>query len=193
MKKKRLGIDIDGTVTCPTTFVPFINESFNKNITLDDIKEYNLIPLIGISEKEFWQWMDQNESRIYSESPLATFAKKTISGWHNQHELIYISARRNHLLDITYDWFSKHNIPFNHIELVGKHDKIEKVNEHNIDIFFEDNYDNACSISEGCNIPVLLFDTPYNRKTLPKNVHRVENWVEADEWVSNWIKNIENK
>ena len=27
--KKRFGIDIDGTVTCPTTFVPYLNEGFN--------------------------------------------------------------------------------------------------------------------------------------------------------------------
>lgn len=38
MKEKRFGIDIDGTVTCPTSLIPFINKDFSLNITLDDIK-----------------------------------------------------------------------------------------------------------------------------------------------------------
>ena len=32
-------------------------------------------------------------------------------------------------------------------------------------------------------IPVLLFDTPYNRKPIPEGVIRVTNWREADQWI----------
>ncbi|WP_338379247.1 hypothetical protein, partial [Enterococcus faecium] len=48
--KKRFGIDIDGTVTCPSSMVPFLNEAFNLNITLDDVKQYDLMPLVSVSE-----------------------------------------------------------------------------------------------------------------------------------------------
>ena len=183
---KRLGIDIDGTVTSPSTFVPYLNQAFQTNITFEDIKEYNLAPLLGITEAEFWQWMDKNEAIIYSESPLASYAKKIIKYLEKNHELYYISARREYLKDITYDWFHKHQLPYHHIELVGKHDKVETVNKHGIDLFLEDNYENACLINEGCNIPVLLFDTPYNQKPLPKQVYRVKTWLEAYEWLNNW-------
>jgi uncharacterized protein len=181
--KKRLGIDIDGTITCPSTFVPFINESFNMNITLDDIKEYNLLPLLGISEEEFWKWMNETEEKIYKSAPLANHAKQVIDEWTHQYELFYISARRKHLRDVTFDWFKSQTVPYDHIELVGSHDKIETVKKHNIDVFFEDKHDNACDISEECNIPVLLFDAPYNRNPIPQNVIRVSNWQEAKRWI----------
>jgi uncharacterized HAD superfamily protein len=188
MKQKRLGLDIDGTVTCPSTFVPYLNESFGKSISLEDIKEYNLVPLIGISEKEFWKWMDENEARIYSNSPLSKYAKETIRRLDEEFELFYISARRDHLAEITYEWFNTNAIPYRHIELVGKHDKIDAVKEHQVELFFEDNYENACAISEHCNIPVILFDTPYNRKPLPQQVYRMKNWVEASGWIEEWKK-----
>ena len=34
------------------------------------------------------------------------------------------------------------------------------------------------------NIPVILFDTPYNRLPVPQNVIRVENWLQANEWIN---------
>ena len=43
--KKRFGIDIDGTVTCPKTFIPYLNKSFNLKLTLEDINEYDLLPI----------------------------------------------------------------------------------------------------------------------------------------------------
>ena len=84
------------------------------------------------------------------------------------HELIYISARRNHLLDVTEKWFKQNEVHYHHIELIGTHDKLEAVKKYNIDIFFEDKHDNACDISEECNIPVILFNTPYNQDPVPR-------------------------
>ena len=42
MTNVRFGIDIDGTVTCPTSLLPHINNAFKANLQLDDIKEYDL-------------------------------------------------------------------------------------------------------------------------------------------------------
>ena len=184
---KRFGIDIDGTVTCPTTFVPHINESFNLGITLDDMKEYDLCPLLGITEQEFWKWMDEKEPTIYSTAPLAPFAKKVLDTWKNKHELVYISARRNHLTDITYKWFKDYDIHYNKIDLIGSHNKLAAVKQHKIDLFFEDKHDNACDISEEYKIPVILFNTPYNQDPIPTNVIRVNDWNEAKNWVDKWM------
>ena len=38
----RFGIDIDGTVTSPTSLLPHINKAFQTELVLDDIKEYDL-------------------------------------------------------------------------------------------------------------------------------------------------------
>ncbi len=184
---KRFGIDIDGTLTCPSTFVPFINESFNMNITLDDMKEYDLLPLLGITEKEFWEWMDEKEPIIYKDAPLAQNAKAVIDDWKHHHQLIYISARRDHLLDVTRTWFRHNSVHYHNIDLIGSHNKLAAVKKHQIDLFFEDKHDNACDISEECKIPVLLFNTPYNQDPIPKDVIRVNNWLEAKQWVHYWF------
>lgn len=189
MKRKKFGLDIDGTVTSPHTFIPYINKAFNKSLTLDDITEYSLSVALGISEKKFWEWMDQNEPTIYENAPLfSTNTKNILNNWEKQHELFYISARREHLLPTTYSWFEKQMIPYNKIECVGERNKVEVVKEYDLDIFFEDKHENACNIAEECHIPVILFDTPYNRLPTPKNVYRVSTWDEAEHTVEQFFQ-----
>ncbi|WP_017728345.1 hypothetical protein [Halalkalibacterium ligniniphilum] len=186
--KKRFGLDIDGTVTHPGTFIPYLNHHFQKELTLDDIKEYDLTGLLEITTEDFWKWMEVHEGTIYQEAELAEHADKVLHEWQKEHELIYITARGQHLADITKNWFLHHTLPFDHIELVGKHDKLEAVRSLNIDIFFEDKHDNAVAIAEEFNIPVILMDTPYNRLPAPNNVIRVTSWLEARSWVDTWLK-----
>ncbi|MCM3215360.1 hypothetical protein M3612_12735 [Niallia taxi] len=188
MKKLRFGIDIDGTVTSPDTFVPYLNESFQLNITLDDIKEYDLYPLVSVPHEEFDKWFIDNEPRIYTASPLAEGANIVLSSWAGKHELYFISARGKHLLDVTKEWFVHNGISYDHIELIGTHHKIAAVKQYEVDIFFEDKHDNAVMIHKECGIPVLLFDTPYNRDPIPEGVIRVTSWQEASDWVENWMK-----
>jgi uncharacterized protein len=185
--RKRFGIDIDGTVTCPSSMVPFLNKEFNLNITLADIKQYSLMPLVSVSEQEFSQWFTSNEPVIYAQSPLANGARTILSAWSRQHELYFISARGEHLIDVTTDWFMRHNLDYTHIELVGSHNKIETARKFDVDIFFEDKHDNAVMIHEDLGIPVILFDTPYNQDPIPDGVVRVSDWHEAGSWVENWV------
>lgn len=186
--KKRFGIDIDGTVTCPTSLIPFLNKAFDLNITLEDIKQYDLMPLVPVTEKEFAKWFISQEPLIYSQSPLAEGAKKTLKLWEEEHELFFISARGPHLYDVTKEWFLEHALGFDHIELIGAHNKVAAAKKYNVDIFFEDKHDNAVILHQECNIPVLLFDTPYNQEPIPDGVIRVRNWDEAHKWVENWLE-----
>ncbi|MCM3566597.1 5' nucleotidase, NT5C type [Neobacillus mesonae] len=185
--KKNFGIDIDGTVTCPTSMIPFINEAFNLNLTYEEIDQYDLTPFVNVSSEAFAEWFSKNEPVIYKESPIALGAEEALNKWKKAHELFFISARGPHLMDVTQNWFIKHGITFHHIELIGSHDKVETVKKHHIDIFFEDKHDNAVAIHEECKIPVILFNTPYNQDAIPNGVIRVNNWNEAAEWVDNWL------
>jgi uncharacterized protein len=191
--RKRFGIDIDGTVTCPKSILPFINKAFGMKIMYEDVDQYDLTPFVNVSEEEFAQWFTKNEPIIYKESPLAKGAKQVLSKWKNKHELFFISARGSHLLEVTENWFFDQGLTFDHIELIGSHDKVETVKKHKVELFFEDKHDNAIMIHEECRIPVILFDTPYNQDPIPKGVIRVNNWMEANSWVENWLKLEEEK
>lgn len=185
---KRFGIDIDGTVTCPASMVPFLNEAFNLNISLKDIKQYDLMPLVSVSKEEFAEWFTKNEPKIYSNSPMAKGAKEILDDWAKTNELFFISARGQQLLNVTAEWFNVHNINYDHIELIGSHDKVASAKKYNVDIFFEDKHDNAVTIHEECQIPVILFNTPYNQDPIPEGVIRVNDWYEAKNWVNNWLQ-----
>ncbi|WP_323704742.1 hypothetical protein [Mammaliicoccus sp. Dog046] len=178
-QKPRLGIDIDGTVTCPKTFVPYLQRDFNQQLKYEDIVEYNLANVLDCNEEDVFNWFKTNESYIYQHSPVAKGAKEILNQLQQDYELYYISARHNYLEDITKEWFSKHDIPFDQITLTGSHDKLEVTKHQNIDIFFEDKLDNAEDINQQLNIPVFLFDTPYNQKTLNDGIHRINNWYDV--------------
>lgn len=181
----RFGIDIDGTVTCPTSLIPHINEQFKSSLTLDDIKEYDLTAALPhLKPGEFYEWYRQAEPTIYAASPVSENAKRVLDSWKQQYELYYISARGEHVWDVTLDWFAQQAIHYDHIELIGSHHKIEAAKKHNVHLFFEDKHDNAVAIHEELDIPVLLFDTPYNRDPIPEGVIRVSNWLEAERWVN---------
>ncbi len=184
--KPRFGIDIDGTVTCPSTLIPHINKQYNLSITLNDVVEYDFLSAFPspVDRNEFNEWFKANESAMYEVSELAAHAKPILQSWESKFELYYISARGKNVYDITHNWFKEHNIPFDHIELIGSHDKVEIAKKHKVEVFFEDKHDNAVMIAEELRIPVILFDTPYNRQTVPSNVIRVENWLQANEWIN---------
>ena len=183
MRNFRFGIDIDGTVTCPTSLIPHINKQFGCNLTLDDIKEYDLTKAFPVDEKIFFEWYQEAESTIYDTSPAQAYAKEVLSGLSSQFELYYISARGTNVYDGTLEWFKREEIPFDHIELLGSHHKIEAARKFEVHAFFEDKHDNAVDIHEELDIPVILFDTPYNRKPIPEGVIRVSNWQDANTWI----------
>lgn len=187
--RKRFGIDIDGTVTCPASLVPFINSDFNLNLTLNDLTQYDLTPFVNVSSDELAQWFLKKEPEIYANSPLAEGAKEILMKWEQQHELYFISARSTNLLNITKEWFVNNQLKFDHIDLIGSHHKIEAAKNYKVDLFFEDKHDNAVMINEECKIPVILFNTPYNQDPIPDGVIRVNHWNEAYQWVENWLKN----
>lgn len=176
---KRLGIDIDGTVTCPTALVPYLQKSFDPSLKYEDITAYDLGVVLNRSDEEMYEWFMSNQEEIYTHSPVAEGAFEMLSSLADDYELFYISARYDYLAKITEEWFARHQIPHHHIELTGSHEKIEAAERLQVDLFLEDKLDNAIDIHQALNIPVILFDTPYNQSQLPDGVYRVKSWTEA--------------
>lgn len=177
----KVGIDIDGTITDPATFVPFLNKAFNKNFTLEDLTQYHLPPLLGVSEEEFWAWMKKHEQEIYAQAPPAKAAKEVLERLARRCQLIYITARPHYLRDVTVQWFEKHRFPYHHIELLGSHQKVEQAKKHDVKLFFEDRLETANAVAEELEIPVFLFQTPYNSGVTHPLIQRVNNWQEAEQ------------
>lgn len=183
----RFGVDIDGTVTSPSSFLPAINKQFGLQLTLQDITDYNLGRFVDVPEDEFWGWFVANEVGLYKEAVAADGAFKSLHTWSKQNEIFFISARNERFLDVSEDWLQGNGFVYNGIRLVGRTSKVDTVLEQKIDIFFEDKYETALEVHEKCGIPVILFDTPYNQGFTPKGVIRVKSWQEAESWVDGYI------
>ncbi|USG67229.1 hypothetical protein NDK47_08050 [Brevibacillus ruminantium] len=194
MKPERtliIGIDIDGTVTEPSSIVPLMNESFGKHLRYEDCFAYNLATVYNITEEAFADWLDKNGERLYDEAPVHGTADAVLRNWYHQHRLVYISAREARHRDVTLNWFSRYQIPYHELDLIGSHDKLAAARKWRVDLFLEDRLENALQLSEDLEIPILLFDTPYNQGTLPELVHRVYSWEQVDTLVKSWpIKHI---
>ena len=61
---------------------------------------------------------------MYEVSEVAKDARNILTAWKNNFELYYISARGENVADITVNWFHTQAIPYDHIELLGSHDKL---------------------------------------------------------------------
>lgn len=184
----RFGIDIDGTVTSPSSLLPHINERFGCSLVLDDIREYDLTAAFDVDPDVFHRWYKETEADICLSSAVQEDARGILEDWQRrQAELFYISARATEVADATLQWFVNERIPYDHIELIGSHRKIETARRFDVDVFFEDKHDNAVDLHEELGIPVILFDTPYNREPVPDGVIRVRSWKEADDWIRHHI------
>ena len=123
----------------------------------------------------FYEWYKAAEAHIYKTSPAQEYAKEDFgqTGRRSSNCIIFLPVAIN-VYDTTLDWFKREEIPYDHIELVGSHHKIETAKKFGVHAFFEDKHDNAVEIHEELDIPVILFDTPYNRKPIPEGVIRVQ-------------------
>ncbi|QQE75598.1 hypothetical protein KDJ56_06435 [Brevibacillus composti] len=185
----RIGIDIDGTVTEPSSIVPMMNESFGKHLRYEDCFAYDLAKVYNITEEAFQDWLSKHGERLYNEAPVHGTADSVLRGWYPHHRLIYISAREARHRDVTLNWFSRYHIPFHEVDLIGSHDKLAAAKKWQVDLFLEDRLENALQLSEELQIPILLFDTPYNQGSLPALIHRVHSWEQVEELVRTFAMN----
>ena len=182
-KKYSFGIDIDGTVTGQEFLLPFINNHFKTNLVLDDIKQYDLSEALPVSTEDFYKWFYATELEMYKNPPLQQDVVRILNRWHPDTNLNFITARNSNATDVTETWLQSSKIPYDALEIVGNASKIHAAKKQNVELFFEDKHENAIILAEELDIPVILFDAPYNRQSTPKNIVRVNHWQEAEQWV----------
>lgn len=176
---KILGIDIDGVITDEgpdknNIWHNALCNHFSKNLTREK-NVYDFMEAYGLSEREMNEFINQNIKSIYSNVAAFPEAIKTISTLYQTGFKIHlITARHKEYREITENWLEKKSIPYHSLT----HDEpkdIVAVNK-NIELFIEDNYNNAFDIARK-NIKVLLVNKYHNlNKELVNNIERVNDW-----------------
>jgi len=160
--------------------------------TVIDREEYHSFDL-----KEVWQCAYQEaldrvwnfyQSDHYRNAMPIPGALDVLKQLQQNYRLVIVTARPETMEVETRAWLASHfpeifdEIIFtNHYYDTGvKRTKSSVCLERGVQVFVEDALHNALDVA-GAGIPVLLFDTPWNREVVPKLIHRVSSWQEVFE------------
>ncbi len=177
----RIGVDIDGVIA--DTFVLLVrelNNYFQADLALQDINDYNIFKVYGLSDADMFKFLREKEEALMEGPALKDGAAQCLSMLAQKHAIFLVSARNEKYRPQTEKWLRKHAIPYHGLILLGSHDKREACSRISVDLFIEDSLKNAHQISS-CGVPVLLLDAPYNQGQLPPLVRRCSSWEEIFE------------
>ncbi|QXE18941.1 hypothetical protein [Clostridium sp. 001] len=177
MKNMNICIDIDGTITDPYYWIESANKYFNKNITADEVTQYELHKIIGITRDEYTDFYNKIKFELHSEETIRKDAVEVIQKLAELNNIYFVTAREKCLEIVTHKYLNKYEIPYDGVYVLGSAHKVGTAKNLNCDIFIEDSYENAIELSKS-NFKVLLVDTNYNRLPLNQNITRVLNWNE---------------
>lgn len=185
MSKLNICIDIDGTITSPYHFIPYLNEIYDKNIKEEECNTYDWEVLYNASMDEILHKLHKDYIHSYEEADIVDGAKDIIGNLKNNHNVYFVTARDNNLSSTTLKWLESRGFSQIEVYLLGSHYKIEKAKELNCDIFIEDSPSNAMELAEA-GMRVLLIDTHYNKDTRHENITRVDNWIEIERFIKKY-------
>jgi uncharacterized protein len=175
VKNLNICIDIDGTITDPYYWLDITNKYFNRNITEEQVTEYYIHKVMGISQKDYEDFYGKYKFEIHSEQKLRDDVKLILRILMMSHNIYFVTARDRELTMLTHSYLKKNRIPYDDLFVLGSTYKVDKANELKCNVFIEDSYDNAIQLSQA-GFKVLLLDTNYNRMAIDDNIIRVHNW-----------------
>ena len=180
MKKLGIGIDIDGTLTDPSYFIPYLNEYFKKEIRTDVPHVYDYAELYGTSSEAIRYYLSHVNANLMFESHLVDHAKETVLDLSEKNDVYIITARPQELYDKTRRWLDLRGLGKIELLCLGTPDKSPVAKELGVKYFLEDHPTASLTIADA-GINVYLMDAPYNKDTVHKNIERVYSWIEARE------------
>ena len=167
----KIGIDIDGVLTDISRFYLDYGAkfAFENNISTPlKPDEYTLQEEI---HKKFWEEYDEFYTK---EKYTREFASEIIEKLKQKHEIHIITARNLVQEEWTRKWLEKNKIYYDNLAFTNK--KLEYCKDNNIDLMIEDSTNHILSISQ--IIPVICFDTSYNKDCEGDNIIRCYSWYD---------------
>ncbi|MEN9406436.1 MAG: hypothetical protein RLZ12_720 [Bacillota bacterium] len=179
----RLGIDLDGTVVDTWQIaVNHFNKLLGKQIDIAEARRLgNFYFLYGITVEHGERLWAEHEETIYRLGKPFPEASEVLSRLVAEgHEVFFITARAKTegIVQATKEWLVNNKFPYNGNNLIiGAGEKGLIARERGIDLFFEDMPVYLDKLV-AANIPVVIFDAPYNQ-CYDAKVARITSWQEA--------------
>jgi uncharacterized HAD superfamily protein len=189
MQNKRVvGLDFDDVLMdfCGPLY-QFHNKHFGTDLTLDDAKIWDLWKVWNCEQEESeLRVMNFYHSDDHQAAAPVTGGPEAVRRLAENNRLVIVTSRPESVRERTLHWLEKHypnlfeHVCFTnifHAEGAKRKTKAEACEELGVDIFVDDNLDNAHGIAESGR-PVLLLTAPWNedKTDLHPNITRVHSW-----------------
>ena len=173
MKKsiKKIGIDIDNTLSSLDVVLEAMAKHYDKPIPeIDDILDYNISSVYGISEEEAVDFWVKNERWICSESNKCPILTKTIRDnfLHDESEIYIITARHGKYQEETAKWLEENDIKYHMLIMTDRRSKKTIIENFNLDMMIDDKPDLFYEM-EDSDTTMVCVDYGYN-KSVPCDI-----------------------
>lgn len=93
MNKLNICIDIDGTITEPYYWLEDANRYFNTSIKPEDVTEYEIHKVLGITNEEYLAFYDIYKEKLHLNAGVRNDADKILWNLYIRHNIYYVTAR----------------------------------------------------------------------------------------------------
>lgn len=184
----RIGIDIDNTITHTRELIYDYGVQFNQenhiqaNCSSDG---YKIEDIFHWDDKLAASFMDKYLISIYENVQPKIGALDVLSYLQRNHEIFLVTARNKYhpyIEQTTLNWLEKYKIQYDELLMNTTNNmhhcsKLDTCMEKKLDLMVEDHHDISLEISQ--QLPVIMFDYPYNAHVKDPNIFRVKNWLEV--------------
>lgn len=175
MKSLNICVDIDGTITDPYYWLDYANDYFNVNFKEEDVTDYSIAKVLNIEAEEYSKFYEDKKFEMHAKEKLRIDALDELELLYKSNNIYFVTARDKSLELLTKIYLNQYDIPFDDLYVLGTPDKVSTAQKLSCDVFIEDSYSNAVSLSSN-GFKVLLLDTNYNKLPLNDNITRVYDW-----------------
>ena len=174
MKSLKIGIDIDGViVNLVEAMRTLLSNACGHMVSDDHIYCFDIGKALNIESEMESIWNQVYNSGLLRKAPAIEGAVEGMDKIKD-HYIWLITGRPEKTRNDTEWWLKSKNIKYDKLEIGGNYKA--SISDKEVDIFIEDNLEQAQWIAEA-GIYTLLFDHPWNRNEIINNkCKRVKSW-----------------
>ena len=166
---RNICIDIDGTMSDPYFFIPYLNKLTGKILTKDDYTSIDWNDTYGPEFKDIYENFDDKYTYIYNEVELQEGVKEVIDMLVENGDNVYFVTARSHTIDkITKEWTKSKGLDSSKVHSLSWNEgKVETAKKLNCDVFIEDDPNNIENLLKA-GFDVIAMESNYNKKLLER-------------------------
>lgn len=173
-----IGVDLDNTVLDATSsYLHFYNKASGLSYTPEDVNDFYFYRLYGWDNTEREEVYHQYGHDIHWNSSAFPMAVEVLQELFISHQISIITARPLLFRDVTINWLKHNGIRYHNIAFTEN--KLQECLDSQINVLIDDAPHYAKEFADK-NIPVILFEQPYNTSVNIDLVYRASNWLEIN-------------